>query len=164
MTKVANILGILLNRNFENIPNEYVNLNRSWKKIINEAFSVKSYYKNTETMTTDKVIDHSRIIDIQHNILLVEVDHSGWTQLLQTRQSKILKIIKRDFKDIQVNSLAFVLSKEYEFKENIIKDIKLNSREEQTLIENETDDKYKNITDKNILESLKRLENTIKTR
>jgi predicted nucleic acid-binding Zn ribbon protein len=38
---------------------------------------------------------HSRLVDVQKGILLVEVDHPGWLQLAQLRKAALLEAAKR---------------------------------------------------------------------
>ena len=38
---------------------------------------------------------HSRLVDVQNGILLVEVDHPGWLQMLQLRKTSILAAARR---------------------------------------------------------------------
>ncbi|HZK19290.1 MAG TPA: DUF721 domain-containing protein [Treponemataceae bacterium] len=56
-----------------------------------------------------KLAAHSRIIDLKNNILLVETDHPGWTQLLQMRRKFILKGLKIEFPRLHINTIAFKL-------------------------------------------------------
>ena len=38
---------------------------------------------------------HSRLVDVQNGILLVEVDHPGWLQMLQLRKAALLEAARR---------------------------------------------------------------------
>lgn len=54
-----------------------------------------------------KLSAHSRIIDLKNEILLVEVDHPGWIQLMQIYQKYILNGLRRYIPDLKISSLAF---------------------------------------------------------
>ena len=41
--------------------------------------------------------DHSRIKELDRGILLVEADHPGWIQIIQTRESRLLDDFRRRF-------------------------------------------------------------------
>jgi predicted nucleic acid-binding Zn ribbon protein len=38
---------------------------------------------------------HTRLVDVQKGILLVEVDHPGWLQMLKLRQAGLLEAARR---------------------------------------------------------------------
>ena len=38
---------------------------------------------------------HSRLVDVQNGIILVEVDHPGWLQMLQLRKGAVLDAARR---------------------------------------------------------------------
>ena len=58
--------------------NPYEPLFAEWKRITGEALA-----------------GHSRLVDVQNGILLVEVDHPGWLQMLQLRKASILAAARR---------------------------------------------------------------------
>jgi len=87
-----------------NTTNKFVD---SWKKIV-------SGIKPDGT----KLASHSRIIDLKNNILLVETDHPGWTQLLQMRRKYILNGLKLKFPQLEIHTIAFKLkSDNFKIKE-----------------------------------------------
>jgi predicted nucleic acid-binding Zn ribbon protein len=53
--------------------NPYEPLFKEWRKIAGEG-----------------IASHARLIDIQNGILLVEVDHPGWLQLVQMKSAALL--------------------------------------------------------------------------
>jgi hypothetical protein len=54
---------------------------------------------------------HSRIKDFDRGILLVEMDHPGWKQILQTKQSKLLNDFRRRFPDLNISGISLMLGK-----------------------------------------------------
>jgi hypothetical protein len=52
---------------------------------------------------------HSRIKDLDRGILLVEMDHPGWKQILQTKQSKLLNDFRRRFPELDISGLSLML-------------------------------------------------------
>jgi predicted DNA-binding transcriptional regulator len=54
---------------------------------------------------------HSRVRELERGILLVEADHPGWVQILQTRAPQILGAVRRRFPELDVRGISFVLSK-----------------------------------------------------
>ena len=90
----------LVTRLFENIDNKNkpVQMVNAWKEV------VSSIYENGP-----KMADHSRLIDYKNGVLLVETDHSGWTQLLQLNSKYILKGLRMKFPQLEIKSLNYRL-------------------------------------------------------
>jgi len=65
---------------------------------------------------------HSRIKDLDKGILLVEMDHPGWKQILQTKQSRLLSDYRKRFPELDICGISLILGK-YN-KEVISQDIK----------------------------------------
>ena len=57
-------------------------------------------------------VSHSRIAELEKTVLLVEADHPGWIQLLQTKQSELLKAVRRRFPEISFTGISFRLKKQ----------------------------------------------------
>lgn len=53
--------------------------------------------------------DHSRIVELERHVLLIEADHPGWIQLLQTKQRELLRALQSRFPDI--TGISFRLSR-----------------------------------------------------
>jgi len=54
---------------------------------------------------------HSRIAELEKTVLLIEADHPGWVQLLQTKQSDLLDTARRRFPEITFTGISFKLMK-----------------------------------------------------
>lgn len=74
-----------------------------WKKIL---LSIKSYTNPNEGQN---LADHSKVVDLKNGILLIEVDHPGWIELLQLHKKYIMIGLKRNLPDINIKTLAFRL-------------------------------------------------------
>ena len=57
-------------------------------------------------------ISHSRIAELEKTVLLVEADHPGWIQLLQTKQSELLNVTRKRFPEITFTGISFRLMKQ----------------------------------------------------
>jgi len=53
--------------------------------------------------------DHSRIRELDRGILVVETDHPGWKQILQTKQSKLLNDFRIRFPDMDISGISLML-------------------------------------------------------
>jgi hypothetical protein len=54
---------------------------------------------------------HSRIRDLEKGILVVEADHPGWVQTLQTKAEGILNQTRRCFPELEIRGVSFALSR-----------------------------------------------------
>ena len=54
---------------------------------------------------------HSRIHELERGVLLVEADHPGWIQILQTKQEELLSAVQRRYADLNIRAIAFRLSR-----------------------------------------------------
>jgi hypothetical protein len=60
--------------------------------------------------------DHSRIRDLEHGILVIEAEHPGWVQLLQTKQAQLLRLVQKKFPELEIQGISFCLSRESIFR------------------------------------------------
>jgi hypothetical protein len=56
--------------------------------------------------------DHSRIVELERHVLLIEADHPGWIQILQTKQRELLSQFQHRFPDLAITGISFRLSRE----------------------------------------------------
>ena len=55
--------------------------------------------------------DHTRIRELERGILVIEAEHPGWVQLLQTNQIQLLKLLQKKFPELEIQGLSFCLSR-----------------------------------------------------
>ncbi len=154
MKKAGDLLQNFLDENIMKKAKEYSGLFSSWKAIAG-----------------DQCAAHSRISDLKGTVLIVEADHPGWIQILQTRQANLLKSIQRKYSDLTITGISFRLTKEPDQSEDEIVQKSKEEAETVFLVEEEysqeqvkTVNLYDNIHDEDFKESLKRLEESIKTK
>ena len=84
----------------------------SWTKIVAEVWSrtERNVERGEEELPAAAV--HSRIRELERGVLLVEADHPGWIQILQTKQAKLLLAVQRRYPDLDIRAIAFRLSRE----------------------------------------------------
>ncbi|GMO41095.1 MAG: hypothetical protein Ta2F_17000 [Termitinemataceae bacterium] len=85
----------LENTNLEEV--KFFNFQKAWPDIVIKILGTNE--------------GHIFIKNLKNNILIIETDHCGWIQLLQTKQEELLKIIKTDYKLENINSISVVLKK-----------------------------------------------------
>jgi hypothetical protein len=119
---------------------------------------------------------------------LVEADHPGWIQILQTKQKPLLEAVRRGFPELAINGISFRLSRNpgetnpeeaagtiqdptgpsQSTEEETIPAASTSGDEkhgaEQTNTQATEADPYANITDENFKSILKRLEQSIQSK
>ncbi len=92
----------ILNRIFSNIDRDQLEQSnsvvRGWESIISKIYDYGP-----------KLAAHSRVIDLKNENLLIEVDHSGWIQILQLNKKFILKGLHDLYPELKIRNLSFKL-------------------------------------------------------
>ena len=113
---------------------------------------------------------HSRILELEKGILIIEADHPGWIQILQTKQEELLSIVQRRYPELHITGIAFKLSRDMFSEQKPVND---ESSENKVNPEVKENIKYKNWEtsqdnskpkDEEFLEALKNLEKSMKKR
>jgi hypothetical protein len=85
------------------------------EKMIHQAQGYSKLFGSWTQLTKKHGIaaaaDHSRIRELERNILLVEADHPGWIQILQTKGHKLLADLQSQFPDLAISGISFRLSR-----------------------------------------------------
>jgi len=96
MKTVGAILSTLFDRQFMEKAHEYSKFFDSWEDI-------------TAKNRIASAAAHSRIKDLDRGIVLVEIDHPGWKQILQTKQSKLLNDFRLRFPEMDISGISLIL-------------------------------------------------------
>ncbi|GHT79336.1 hypothetical protein FACS1894130_07750 [Spirochaetia bacterium] len=94
MKKAGELLAAFFDEEFIKKAQGYSDLSRSWKSIAGENIAA-----------------HSRIVDLVRSILVIEADHPGWIQILQTKQKSLLDGVSRRFPNLSIVGISFRLSR-----------------------------------------------------
>lgn len=100
MDKAGDILKSFLSQYHLGKGEKYVSLFAGWRGIVGED-----------------IASHTRLTDIRHGALLVEVDHPGWMQLLQMNQGPILKAVGKKYPELGIRLLHMRLVRDGAFSE-----------------------------------------------
>jgi hypothetical protein len=98
MKTAGDILSALFDEQFMKKAQRYSKFFDSWKDI-------------TAKNGIAAAADHSRIKDLDRGILLIEMDHPGWKQILQTKQSKLLNDFRIRFPEMDISGISLILGK-----------------------------------------------------
>jgi hypothetical protein len=96
MKTAGNILSALFDERFVQKAQGYSKLFDSWADI-------------TAKNGMPSAAGHSRVKDIEKGILIIEMDHPGWKQILQTKQSKFLNDFRYRFPDLEISGISLIL-------------------------------------------------------
>ncbi len=53
-----------------------------------------------------KIAAHSRVVDVDRGVLVVEVDHPGWNQQIQYKKKQIISSLSRSFPEFEISTIA----------------------------------------------------------
>jgi len=98
MKTAGDILSVLFDEGFAKKAQGYSKLFDSWADI-------------TAKNGIASAAAHSRIKDLDRGILLVEMDHPGWKQILQTKQSKFLNDFRIRFPELDISGISLMLGR-----------------------------------------------------
>ena len=98
MKTAGDILSALFDEQFMKKAQKYSKFFDSWKDI-------------TAKNGIAAAADHSHIKDLDRGILLIEMDHPGWKQILQTKQSKLLNDFRLRFPELDISGISLILGK-----------------------------------------------------
>jgi hypothetical protein len=68
------------------------------------------FFASWPSLVGDRLAAHSRVVDIDKGLLIIEAEHPGWIQLLQIRQSSILADVARQYPELALRGIVFRLS------------------------------------------------------
>jgi len=142
MKTAGDILSALFDEHFVKKARGYSKFFDSWIDI-------------TEKNGIAAAADHSRIKDLDRGIILIEMDHPGWKQILQTKQSKLLNDFRIRFPELDITGISLMLGKP-ESQEEIAKEFTRGHGDTEGT-EGETE---KEITQRHIEPSVRGAENT----
>ena len=103
VTRAGDLLSQVFNENFD--PDS-LEMGRKTAGLLN-SWAAAAYEANIPAAS-----DHSRIKEVERGVVVIEAEHPGWVQILQTTQARLLKILQRKYPDLNINGLSFCLSKE----------------------------------------------------
>jgi hypothetical protein len=96
MKTAGDILSVLFDKGFVEKAQGYSRFFDSWTDI-------------TAKNGIAAAADHSRIKDLDRGVVLIEIDHPGWKQVLQTKQSKLLNDFRIRFPQLDISGISLML-------------------------------------------------------
>jgi hypothetical protein len=79
-------------------------------RLIQKARGYAAFFSSWAAILEDNRLPvaaaHSRIAELERHLVLVEADHPGWIQILQTKQQEILEDLQRRFPALEIRGIA----------------------------------------------------------
>jgi hypothetical protein len=83
------------------------------KRFVEKARGYSKFFDSWTDITAKNGIaaagDHSQIKDLDRGVVLIEIDHPGWKQVLQTKQSKLLNDFRIRFPTLDISGISLML-------------------------------------------------------
>jgi len=83
------------------------------EKLMKKADGYSAFFSCWKDLTAKNGItaaaDHSWIKSLDRGLVWVEVDHPGWKQILQTKESKLLSDFRYRFPEMDISGISIVL-------------------------------------------------------
>jgi hypothetical protein len=68
------------------------------------------FFSSWPALVGARLAAHSRVVDVDKGLLVIEADHPGWIQLLQMRQTGILDAVAQRFPELGLRGIVFRVS------------------------------------------------------
>ncbi|MCL2007183.1 MAG: DUF721 domain-containing protein [Treponema sp.] len=88
--------------NFQKEAKAEMEMFSSWDSITMEVWSSRE---------PPPVAEHSKIKELEHGTLLIEADHPGWVQILQSRKEELLPVIRKRYPEMNIKAISIKLGK-----------------------------------------------------
>ena len=98
MKKAGDLLSVIIDDKMLGKAKGYSRLFSAWEQL-------------TKKYGIAAAASHSRVLDIKRGVLLVDADHTGWIQILQTKELALLSDLQKTFPELDLTGIAFRLSK-----------------------------------------------------
>ena len=85
----------------------------SYKVGLFEQSKVLEVYASWASIVGEKQAAHSKLIDIKHQIALIEVDHPGWSQQILLNKKYILRNFQKKYPQLEVKNISVIVSSYY---------------------------------------------------
>lgn len=74
-----------------------------------QAERYHTFFSAWEKVVGERIAAHSQVKDIDNGVVLVEVDHPGWIQMIQLKQTQFVQALRRRYPDLQLRGLRLQL-------------------------------------------------------
>ncbi len=106
--KASSIISQLMNQLDTSLMKNAGDVSKAWYDTVK---TIKSFNQEdtSRVQVGTQLADHSRVIDVKNEVLIVETDHPGRLQLLQIHKKYILEGLRRKVPDIPIKNITYKL-------------------------------------------------------
>jgi hypothetical protein len=143
------------------------------KKAKNYSDLFSSWARISEKAGIAAAAGYSRLKEFERGLILIEADHPGWVQILQTKEQRLLENARRLFPELDIRGISFMLSRNFSPGEKETPDgvsgegePAFAGQEERGRVPEPASqfDAYEKIDDQQFKDTLKRLEQSLRKR
>jgi hypothetical protein len=161
MKRAGELLSVFFDEKLLRKAKDYSDLFSSWARI-------------TEKSGIAAAAGYSRLKEFERGLILIEADHPGWVQVLQTGEQRLLKNARRLFPELDIRGISFMLSRNFPAREEEACPEGVSGAVEPVFAGQEEPDNspergpktdvYEKIDDQQFKDTLKRLEQSLRKR
>jgi hypothetical protein len=154
MKRAGELLSVFFDEKLLKKAKDYSDFFSSWARI-------------TEKSGIAAAAGYSRLKEFERGLILIEADHPGWVQILQTKEQRLLENTRRLFPELDIRGISFMLSRNFPAGEPEAKPAGAAAVRVET--ENSPEPAvplgaYEKIDDQQFKDTLKRLEQSLRKR
>ncbi len=79
--------------------------------VLKQAKGYSEFFGGWRSIVGDQIGAHSRVLELEQNVLVVEADHPGWIQLIQLKQADILRTVQSKYPDFHITAISIRLQR-----------------------------------------------------
>ncbi len=72
----------------------------------NRMREANDFYGNWRMLVGEKIAAHSRVVDVDRGVVVVEVDHPGWSQQLSFVKKRVISDLSRAFPSLAIKAMV----------------------------------------------------------
>lgn len=80
------------------------------KDTANRAGMYTTLFGSWASVVGDRTASHTKIVELQGTVLLVEADHPSWVQIVQANSKKYLKALSKICPDLEIHAISLFCS------------------------------------------------------
>lgn len=82
------------------------------RQMLRTAQGYSELFSSWQSIAGEKLACHSWIRELDRSVLLIEADHPGWIQILQSKQVELLDRVRSNFPELTITGISFRLGRE----------------------------------------------------
>lgn len=79
------------------------------QKTAKQAELYSGFFSGWRTVVGERIAAHSQVKDLQNGIVIVEVDHPGWIQMIQLKQTEFVDSLRKKYPGLSIRGLRLQL-------------------------------------------------------